>query len=355
MIDEELYKELQVTYYDLQSYLLNKYGPVKYDYFANAECRSRSKKISRTNEGLYCHHMDEDKGANLSDPISAQRQPYEWQKKDRLVYCNVLEHLILHIKIAVLRQKKMLSDTKAIDDFFTTGGIFELCLAINELFEKGESNSGWRKACYEKIKKNYEDYILLLQTVIMYIDKCYLNEKRSRCLKVGACVSISNENYEIVGITKKRDKVLLKHQLGGEKVYPVYLLESQLEYTDHIDMVISKMASMYEGFCDNVYFDIQKYQGKETAAEFAKILDVDFAGFGFARFINFKLAEYYGAENADEYIANAFPTYCSETDDLNNKHPRFWRGANIPIQAKDSFYIVRIETMFSVKKKRLND
>ena len=106
----EIYKELQMTYDELQQYLIEKYGGAVCAYFATPECKSKSKKISRTGEGLYCHHMDEDKGGNLSDPVGAINQPFEWQKKERLVYCNVLEHLILHIKIAVLRQKDVLEN-----------------------------------------------------------------------------------------------------------------------------------------------------------------------------------------------------------------------------------------------------
>lgn len=350
MLNEELYKELQMSYYELQSYLLNKYGPAEYDYFATSECRSKNKKISRTAEGLYCHHMDEDKGANLADPSTARKQPIEWQKKGRLVYCNIIEHLILHIKIAVLRQKKMLNEPKAITDFFTTGGIFQLCLEINELFGKGENNSGWRRACYGKIKENYEDYILLLQAVIAYIDKCYGKEKKPKFLKVGASVHFSDCDCEIIKIAKRRDRLLLRLPSGEEKVYPISCALSQCEYSDYIDIVKSQMASTFDGFYDDVYNDLQKYYDDEKVTQYAEHLIVDFKGYGFSQFANVELTVEFDAENADEYISNAFPTYCTETVDLKNSHPRFWRGPNIPILAKDAFYIVRIETMFSVKK-----
>ena len=123
MVREEIYKELQMTYDELQQYLIWKYGGAICDYFVTPECRSRNKKVSRTKDGLYCHHMDEDKGGNLSDPQCAIKQPFEWQKKERLVYCNVLEHLILHIKIAILRQKEAFKTPQDIIEFFTTGVI----------------------------------------------------------------------------------------------------------------------------------------------------------------------------------------------------------------------------------------
>ena len=95
----EIQKELEMKYSELVEYLLKKYGPAKYDYFCTESCKSKNHKVSRTNEGLYCHHIDEDKAIMLSNDSYAIKNPYEYQKAERLVYCNVLEHLILHIKI----------------------------------------------------------------------------------------------------------------------------------------------------------------------------------------------------------------------------------------------------------------
>ena len=52
---------MEMNYDEFVSYLLKKYGPAKYDYFTNATCKTKSKRISRTKEGLFCHHIDEDK------------------------------------------------------------------------------------------------------------------------------------------------------------------------------------------------------------------------------------------------------------------------------------------------------
>lgn len=51
---------MEMNYDEFVSYLLKKYGPAKYDYFTNATCKTKSKRISRTKEGLFCHHIDED-------------------------------------------------------------------------------------------------------------------------------------------------------------------------------------------------------------------------------------------------------------------------------------------------------
>ena len=55
-------------------------------------------KYTRASEGLYCHHISEDKFQNLSDLrfISEFKYSYNYQKKENLVYCDLIEHLILH-------------------------------------------------------------------------------------------------------------------------------------------------------------------------------------------------------------------------------------------------------------------
>lgn len=67
---------LDATYSQAVAYLLNKYGAVTDDYykeksymrFLNGEIKSISKgKYTRASEGLYCHHISEDKFQNLSD------------------------------------------------------------------------------------------------------------------------------------------------------------------------------------------------------------------------------------------------------------------------------------------------
>ncbi|MBP5204880.1 hypothetical protein J6Z37_01100 [Candidatus Saccharibacteria bacterium] len=88
-----------MTYGELVDYLLKKYGPVECDYFRTEACKSKNPKVSRTNEGLYCHHIDEDKAIMLCNDKITVNNPFEYQKAERLVYCNALEHLILHIKI----------------------------------------------------------------------------------------------------------------------------------------------------------------------------------------------------------------------------------------------------------------
>ncbi|WP_429970454.1 hypothetical protein ACQW5G_05490 [Fructilactobacillus sp. Tb1] len=103
-------KLLDMNYDQAVQYLLKKYGPAEHNYFteqsydkflAGINKTLTKGKVSRTKEGLYCHHIDEIHALNLSNPrfIKYYRYPYAYQKKERLVYCNLIEHLILHALI----------------------------------------------------------------------------------------------------------------------------------------------------------------------------------------------------------------------------------------------------------------
>jgi hypothetical protein len=96
--------------------LLAKYGAATDDYFSEAsyerfkrgEIKRPSKRpITRASEGLYVHHIDEDKivGISRAEYIKDYDTPYAYQKKERLVYADLIEHGILHILIGVTHPK----------------------------------------------------------------------------------------------------------------------------------------------------------------------------------------------------------------------------------------------------------
>ncbi len=89
-----------VKNYDYSTYcnhLLEKYGTVDGDYFTPTF--SQNMAIKRTEEGLYIHHIDEDKIANLSDYNVAKANSFDHQRAERLVYADLFEHILLHILI----------------------------------------------------------------------------------------------------------------------------------------------------------------------------------------------------------------------------------------------------------------
>ncbi len=351
MLQSEIYKELQMTYEELQIYLIQKYGGAVSDYFATPECRSKSKKVSRTSEGLYCHHMDEDKGGNLSDASSARMQPFEWQKKERLVYCNVLEHLILHMKIAVLRQKELLLKPADVRRFFTTDGIYMICEEINDMFENNGTNVAWKKRCFEEIEENYEDYISLIKSLLAYIDEYYCGEKNNpHFLTVGATVHLMDCDCELLKVTERRDKMLLRMPTGEEKIFYLSSACKQLEYVDEIDIVTRGMASGYENFYESIYQDFIIKQDEMEIQNYVKALKVDYAPYEYAKYATIELAESFGASNAYKYISKALPMYSSKKINFEGKTPIFWSGEEKPKEPPKGFYIVRVETMFRIKE-----
>lgn len=103
---------LNYSYLELVSLLLEKYGPAVYDYYSEYSYKrfvqgkvktiSKKSKVTRTDEGLYTHHIDENIYTNMSNlsHIKGQKIPYSSQKKEKLVYCDIFEHLILHALIS---------------------------------------------------------------------------------------------------------------------------------------------------------------------------------------------------------------------------------------------------------------
>lgn len=103
---------LNQSYDDVIVILLNKYGNVcddffrekSYSKFLNGEIKSITKgKYARGKEGLYTHHIDEKIHSNLQNLIyiSHFKYDYSYQRKNRLVYCDLFEHIILHALIYI--------------------------------------------------------------------------------------------------------------------------------------------------------------------------------------------------------------------------------------------------------------
>lgn len=123
-----------MSYDEYVNTLLEKYGSVPHDYYRNEVCLTRSGN-SRSHEGLVIHHIDEDKEAGLSsmwkyrNPFS---MPEEYQKADRLVYCNFVEHLLLHMKILEKELTKIVPERR-VDNVVSVKGFALIAQNINDL------------------------------------------------------------------------------------------------------------------------------------------------------------------------------------------------------------------------------
>lgn len=151
---------LSMSYDDLVKHLLKKYGAAKHDYFTDRECTIKNKLVSRTSEGLFCHHIDEDKAIMLSNDEYAAKNPFEYQKKNRLVYCNLLEHLLLHVRIA---EEPRNPDANKNELPGIGGAINYICKQLNDIYAGKETTDEWRKKATALVKDNFDDYIRILR------------------------------------------------------------------------------------------------------------------------------------------------------------------------------------------------
>lgn len=153
-------KMLNSSYADIVKYLLKKYGTAKHNYFKDTNCTEKNHLVSRTDEGLYCHHIDEDKAIMLSNDKFAAANPFEYQKADRLVYCNLLEHLLLHVKIA---EEPRNTEANEHELPGIGGAVNFICKDLNDIYAGKEPADEWHKNVAEKVKDSFEDYIAILR------------------------------------------------------------------------------------------------------------------------------------------------------------------------------------------------
>ena len=247
MDKREIRFELDMAYEELVSHLLKKYGAVQYDYFTNEACTSKSKRISRTADGLFCHHIDEDKGYKLSDTSSAVRYPFSYQRANRLVYCNYLEHLILHIRIGIdayWAKYAELSQPSNIP-YLINSGFGVLTQEINTLFDEFGSTVQWRQRCFEEIKDNFEDYIYILKWFFAYIDKKYVTGKIK--FAEGQIINHPKFGYGIISgfIAKPLEMISIKFGNTEKKIAHTFLEKS--EYEEMIYRIKENMSRTSNG------------------------------------------------------------------------------------------------------------
>lgn len=127
--DDYYYKLMDFDYFPLVNFLVNKYGYVNSDYFKNDDCLERCETL---NNGLFIHHIDEYSIPGLSNYDIAIKNDFSHQKSERLVYCNLLEHLILHYKILIenpdfiyIKNNGFNLLMKQINDFYEDGILYD--------------------------------------------------------------------------------------------------------------------------------------------------------------------------------------------------------------------------------------
>lgn len=171
----DIINQINLSYADQLKYLKNKYGKPDGNYFLNESFKSVNSKIKRGSEGLYLHHdMEWDPNDvyshNLSIKDQAKLYPYSYQTAEYLTYCNLLEHLLLHVKIFKLR-REALNNLDFID-----GVECFLIPQINDMYATHHFRKPYLVATQEAIKDNYTEYLKILDiySKIAQVDIEYL-------------------------------------------------------------------------------------------------------------------------------------------------------------------------------------
>lgn len=164
--DFEWYIELlDKSYSECIVLLQQKYGEVKddyfkqksYDRFLNGEIKNIGKgKYSRANDGLECHHVLENEHMWISnqDAVKEFQYPYELQKKENLVYCDICEHFILHTLI----------EKETNGEYGGGGNEVFLKPKIEDWFIKRKvPKPEWMKACIRKVSLSSSQAASLLR------------------------------------------------------------------------------------------------------------------------------------------------------------------------------------------------
>lgn len=160
----EYEKVKNFTYRQYCDYLKQKYGNAKFDYFSKSFVKNP--RISRTKEGLYCHHIFEDSAIDLSNPIWAKKHSYEYQKAENLCYCDLLEHLFLHILICEYPMTE-----EGSFELVGIGGVINFFVPeLNDLYSGFKTMQPWQKFCHDKVINDKDVYIMLVK-------RFYLNHK----------------------------------------------------------------------------------------------------------------------------------------------------------------------------------
>ena len=153
----EYEKVKDFTYLEYCDYLQKKYGMSAYNYLTPNW--NKNPKITRTKEGLVAHHKFEDHAVMLSTAEYAMQNPYEWQHKENIIYCDYLEHLFLHILIC-----EYPAEDRNPYEVVGLGGVINYIMPeLNDLYSGWQTGQAWRKVCHDKVVNDKDVYLALVK------------------------------------------------------------------------------------------------------------------------------------------------------------------------------------------------
>ena len=176
--EDELHSALEMSYNKYVSYLKQKYGEAKVPYMTKNY--NKNPKVTRTKEGLFCHHIMENRVSGLYDGDCAKKHPFSYQEPENLVYCNFLEHLILHLKITQEQiEEYMDKDIHYVyhpfPDTLGITGVNFIVSQLNDLYS-GYVGTGWLQNCFNVVKDMEEDYYIIMNEVFKCVEIAIRNK-----------------------------------------------------------------------------------------------------------------------------------------------------------------------------------
>lgn len=162
-LKEKSFSELlKLNYQEICAYYAQKYGHPRKDYFANDSYRTISSNNQKMKEGLFLHHIDEDKVINLGKKEIAQKQPFSYQKKERLIYCNYLERLLLYMKILEDYEMQKKDNIEEIENIIHENIVPEL----NDIFGNIKFKALAKENIAKAVRNEKHNYLILLNYLI---------------------------------------------------------------------------------------------------------------------------------------------------------------------------------------------
>lgn len=157
-MDRQEYEQVKsLNYPEYCNYLKKKYGQPKFPYYTRDGKKNRGN--SKTREGLFIHHVFEDHAIRLSDEMYASINPYEWQLPENLVYCDFLEHLLLHILIC----ESPSPDHNRIEAPGIGGVRNFIVPELNDAYSGYRPKLAWKQCCYNKVIEDKDVYFELVR------------------------------------------------------------------------------------------------------------------------------------------------------------------------------------------------
>lgn len=222
---------LNMSYEEAIHYLLNKYGEVSDDYFKEksyarflrGEIKTITKgKYSKTSEGLYCHHIYENKYENISSLyyINCFKYPFKYQKKESLVYCDLFEHLILHALI--IKETEAEYGLHGYEEYLYP-------IAIDWFLNETDPKPEWMKKCKERAYLNQQDAEKIINKIHEIISP--FKEARSAMLEEEYKKSIKKNIASKLGMTvSEYEEYLVQEEKEAKKRLKLEELERLNEF-----------------------------------------------------------------------------------------------------------------------------